>query len=150
MKGFTARWILECWPRLDLVVNRAPHCGHTCGFVSSKEEFLLLRDLGLVNSVMGVSRGEETGEEEKTLFGLSLWLRVKGFLVSPGTARLAGGGPGPVTETGAGKAGNMGLLTGAQQPVSGLIFSGGLVGGSKDLLKKIAFFSCCDRTGGGL
>ena len=84
MKGLTARWILACWPRFDLVVNLAPHCGHTCGLVSSNDEFLLFRDLGLVSSVIGVSCGEETGDEEK-LLGLSLWLRVNGFLVSPAT-----------------------------------------------------------------
>ena len=36
---------------------------------------------------MGLSWGEETGLEEK-LLGLSLWLKVKGFLVSLETLRL--------------------------------------------------------------
>jgi hypothetical protein len=46
MNGFTARCIFACCPKFDFVVNLAPHCGHTCGFVSSYDEFLRFLELG--------------------------------------------------------------------------------------------------------
>lgn len=101
---------------------------------------------------MGVSCGEDTGDEEK-LLGLSLWLSVNGFLVSPVTVfrlvllvrvrQVEDGGP----DTGDENTGNPGLVTGGQHSTLSLFVE---FVGSKDLLKKIAFFSCCDRMGGGL
>ena len=82
--------------------------------------------------------------------GLSLWQRVKGFLVSPVTVLLVRvrlvEGAGHDAEDG--KTGKPGLVTGGPQPSTLSLFVGFV--GSKDLLKKIAFLSCCDRVGGGL
>ena len=79
MNGFTARWIFACWPRFDLVVKRAAHCGHTWGFVSSNEEFLRFLDFGEASRVRGVSSASEElvvllGLLVRRACGLPTWL----------------------------------------------------------------------------
>ena len=46
MNGFTAKCILACWPKLDFVVNLAPHCPQICGLLSSNDELRRLRGFG--------------------------------------------------------------------------------------------------------
>ena len=68
MNGFTARWILACWPRLDLVVNRAPHCPQMCGFVSSNDELRRLRGFGDCAAIATTAAAEEDVGKEAPPF----------------------------------------------------------------------------------